>query len=83
MTKLNFEPGKIYEMFDINNLRVLWRLKYLETVLNPDSKEICLHFEELESSTEKQKDIYLNQNDIYQQIGGINEAMEYQVRYEY
>lgn len=83
MTELNFEPDKIYEIFDIDNFRVLLRLKYLETVFNPISKEIRLHFEKLESSTEKQKDIYLSQSDLYQQIGNINEASEYQVRYEY
>ncbi|QXE22759.1 hypothetical protein B6N60_01445 [Richelia sinica FACHB-800] len=83
MTELNLEPGKIYEFADLDNFRVFWRLKYLNTVVNPISKEIQLHFEHLDSSADKQKDIYLSQSDIYQQVGGINEALEYQARYEY
>jgi hypothetical protein len=83
MTELNLEPGKIYEFADLDNFRVFWRLKYLNTVVNLISKEIQLHFEKLDSSADKQKDIYLSQSDIYQQVGGINEAVEYQVRYEY
>jgi hypothetical protein len=83
MTELNLEPGKIYEFADRDNFRVFLRLKYLNTVVNPISQEIQLHFENLGSSVDKQKDIYLSQSDIYQQVGGIKEASEYQVRYEY
>jgi hypothetical protein len=83
MTELNLEPGKIYEFADLDNFRVILRLKYLNTVFNPMSKEIQLHFEKLDASVEKDKDIYLSQSDIYQQVGGIHEASQYQVRYEY
>jgi hypothetical protein len=83
MTELNLEPGKIYEFADHDNFRVFVRLKYLNTVFNPISKEIQLHFEKLDSSVDKHKDIYLSQSDIYEQVGGINEASEYQIRYEY
>jgi hypothetical protein len=83
MNELTLKPGEIYEFLDIENFRVFLRLKYLETVFNPITKEIRLHFEKLEDSVEQNKDIYLNQHDIYQQIGRINEATEYQIRYEY
>ncbi|MBD2519933.1 hypothetical protein H6G93_34325 [Nostoc sp. FACHB-973] len=83
MSELIFEADKIYEFAQIDNFRVSWRLKYLETVFNPVSKEIRLHFHKLESSVEEQEDIYLSQSDIYQQVGSINEASEYEVRYEY
>jgi hypothetical protein len=81
--ELNFQPGKIYEFTDLNDFRVIWRLKYLETVFNPISREIRLHFEKLEAVVEKQQDIYISQSDIDQQVGSINEMIEYQVSYEY
>jgi hypothetical protein len=83
MSELIFEPDKIYEFAQSDNFRVFLRLKYLSTVFNPVNKEIRLHFEKLESSVEEQKDIYLSQSDIYQLVGSINEASEYEVRYEY
>lgn len=83
MSELIFEPGKIYEFAEIDNLRVFLRVKYLETVFNPINKEIRLHFHKLESSVEEQKDIYLSPSDICQQVGSINEAREYEVTYEY
>ncbi|WP_176726886.1 hypothetical protein [Nostoc sp. KVJ20] len=48
MSELIFEPDKIYEFAQIDNFRVSWRLKYVETVFNPVNKEIRLHFYKLE-----------------------------------
>lgn len=83
MEKLKFKAGSVYEFFDSNKIPVFSKLRYVETVFNPDSKEITLHFEISEADTESTKDIYFSQSSIDQQIGNIVEASEYQVRYEY
>ncbi|WP_414579434.1 hypothetical protein [Anabaena sp. CCY 9402-a] len=83
MEKLKFKPGSIYEFVDSDKTPVFSKLRYLETVFNPDSKEITLHFEISDDNTGNPKDIYFSQSSINQQIGNIVEASEYQVRYEY
>ncbi|MBD2593698.1 hypothetical protein H6G74_05060 [Nostoc spongiaeforme FACHB-130] len=83
MQELRFKPGNIYEFVDHNEIPVFSQLRYVETIFNPVNKEICLHFEVSEDSCEHPQDIYFSQSSIDQQIGGIFEASEYQVRYEY
>ncbi|BBD59578.1 hypothetical protein NIES2109_23660 [Nostoc sp. HK-01] len=83
MQELKFKSGNIYEFVDRNEIPVFSQLRYVETIFNPSSKEICLHFEVSEDGCEHPQDIYFSQSGIDQQIGGIFEASEYQVRYEY
>ncbi|HIK04742.1 MAG TPA: hypothetical protein IGS40_08505 [Trichormus sp. M33_DOE_039] len=83
MEKLKFKPGSVYEFVNSDKIPIFSKLRYLETVFNPDSKEITLHFEISEDDTGNPKDIYFSQSSIDQQIGNIVEASEYQVRYEY
>lgn len=83
MQELRFKPGHVYEFINSNEVPVFTQLRYVETTFNPASKEICLHFEVSEDGCESPHDIYFSQSKIDQQISGIVEASEYQVRYEY